>query len=149
MTDISNWLHNQFQIWDQSVWEGILLWVSIISLIALAGTVLILPWAVTQLPVDYFTGTRRQTMSDTSTHPALKLLLLILKNTLGLLLLILGFIMLFIPGQGLLTILAGLALMNFPGKYKLERALIKSPGVIKGINWIRERRGYPPMAAPE
>ena len=79
---------------------------------------------------------------------AANLLLVILKNSLGLVLALLGVVMLFTPGQGLLTLLAGLALMNFPGKYRLERRLALSPGVLKGINWMRERRNYPPMEAP-
>jgi len=43
------------------------------------------------------------------------------KNLLGVLLFMLGLIMLVTPGQGILTLLFGLMLMNFPGKYRVER----------------------------
>ncbi|RME33433.1 MAG: hypothetical protein D6786_07715, partial [Gammaproteobacteria bacterium] len=59
-----------------------------------------------------------------------------------------GLIMLFTPGQGLLTMLVGLLLMNYPGKYRLERWLVTRPRVLETLNWIRARTGHPPLAAP-
>ena len=53
--------------------------------------------------------------------------------------------MLFTPGQGILSILAGLLLMNFPGKFRLERWLVQRPGVLKSLNWLRARRGKAPF----
>jgi hypothetical protein len=53
--------------------------------------------------------------------------------------------MLFIPGQGLLTMLIGLMLIWFPGKYRLEKRIIHRPGVLKGINWLRKKRGNLPL----
>ena len=38
--------------------------------------------------------------------------------------------MLVLPGQGILTILMGLFLMNFPGKYRLERKVVTLPQVL-------------------
>jgi hypothetical protein len=49
------------------------------------------------------------------------------------------------PGQGLLTILIGLILVNFPGKYKIERRLVRRPGVLQSINKIRTRFQRPPI----
>lgn len=132
----------------QAHWESILLWASAISAVALVGTLLALPWAVTRLPADYFNRSRRKSWREATPYPPLNILLVLLKNGLGLLLALLGIVMLFTPGQGLLTLLAGLALMNFPGKYRLERKIALSPGVLRGINWMRERRGHPPMESP-
>ena len=53
--------------------------------------------------------------------------------------------MLILPGQGILTILIGLFLMNFPGKFKLERKLIAMPKVLKSLNWIRTKAGKEPF----
>lgn len=44
-----------------------------------------------------------------------------LRNVLGAILLVAGIAMLVLPGQGVPTILISLGLMNFPGKYRLER----------------------------
>lgn len=132
----------------QAHWETILLWASAISLVALVGTLLALPWAVTRLPADYFVRERRRSWRDATPYASINIILIVLKNSLGLLLALLGVVMLFTPGQGLLTLLAGLALMNFPGKFRLERKIALSTGVLRGINWMRERRGHPPMEAP-
>ena len=80
--------------------------------------------------------------------PLIALLLGALKNLIGALLLVLGVIMLFVPGQGLLTMLIGLMLMNFPGKYRLERWLVRRSGVLNSLNWLRRRRGRAPFKAP-
>ncbi len=74
--------------------------------------------------------------------------MLLLKNLAGAVFLIMGFLMLFIPGQGLLTILLGLTFLNFPGKRRLEIRLIRSPRIHRGVNWIRRRSGKPPVQLP-
>jgi len=63
------------------------------------------------------------------------------KNILGLVLVAAGVVMLFLPGQGLLTIFLGIVLMNFPGKYRLERYIVSRGPVLRGVNWIRRRAG--------
>jgi hypothetical protein len=73
--------------------------------------------------------------------------LLILKNLLGIVLLLAGIAMLVLPGQGLITMFVSLTLLNFPGKYRLERWVISQGVVFRSINWIRQRRGYRPMDA--
>jgi len=72
---------------------------------------------------------------------------LILKNLAGGLLVALGIIMALpgVPGQGLLTALIGLTLLNFPGKTNLERRLISRPAVCKAINSWRARFSRPPL----
>jgi hypothetical protein len=54
--------------------------------------------------------------------------------------------MLVLPGQGLLTIIIGLVLMEFPGKYHAERWVINRPAVLAAINWIRLKAGKPKLA---
>ena len=71
------------------------------------------------------------------------------KNLLGAALMLLGILMLFTPGQGLLTLLVGLLLMNFPGKYRLERTLVARPGIFRSLNWLRRRRGAEPFELPD
>jgi hypothetical protein len=63
----------------------------------------------------------------------------VLKNALGVVLLLGGIVMLFLPGQGLLTMFLGIVLMDFPGKFRLERYLISRGPVLKSINWIRRK----------
>jgi hypothetical protein len=131
-----------------SEWQQPLLWASGLSLLAAVATVVGIPWIVVRLPQDYFVRAKREVWRSSAEEPVLALIFGLLKNLLGLLLVILGLIMLVTPGQGILTILIGLLLMNFPGKYRLECWLVLRPGVLSGLNWLRLRRGQPPFDAP-
>ena len=53
--------------------------------------------------------------------------------------------MLFLPGQGLFTIMIGLMLSNYPGKYLIEKRFIAIPSVLKTINWLRKRSDKSPL----
>jgi hypothetical protein len=72
-----------------------------------------------------------------------------LKNLLGLLFLLSGLVMLFIPGQGILTILLGLSLLDFPGKPEIQLRLLRMPKVQKLIQWIRKKAKQPPLLIPD
>ncbi len=111
--------------------------VGIVSLILFLGALLTLPLLIKSLPRDIFL---RKT-ARRERHPVLHMVNLILRNLGGGLLLIMGFIMLFIPGQGLLTMLAGLILMRFPGKTWLTHRILGLPSVQRGLNLLRRRMG--------
>jgi hypothetical protein len=74
---------------------------------------------------------------------------IVAKNLLGILLALAGLVMLVVPGQGLLTLVAGLMLVDFPGKYRLERWLATRPPVWRSINWLRRRAGREPLEQPD
>jgi len=44
-----------------------------------------------------------------------------------------------VPGQGILTIVAGLTLIEFPGRHRLISALIGRPAVLRAVNRLRAR----------
>ena len=71
-----------------------------------------------------------------------------LKNLLGLLIVLVGFLLFFLPGQGLLTLIIGLTIMNYPGKFQAERWLVRRPHVMPALNWIRARFDAPPFEDP-
>lgn len=129
-------------------WSVVAWWASGLSLLALVATAVGVPWVVSRLPYDYFSREQRRAWRGRPSAPMTALLLGIAKNILGGLLVVLGVIMLFTPGQGLLTILIGMLLLNFPGKYRLERWLVLRPGVLRGLNWLRHRHGRRPFDAP-
>ena len=103
---------------------------------------------VLRLPPDYFTHTRREPVYREESLPVIGWTLAVLKNLSGLVLVALGIIMLFTPGQGLLTLLVGLMLLNFPGKYRLERRLVRMGPVIPALNWLRQRWARAPLLDP-
>ena len=114
-------------------------WFAVVVVLSWVGTIVALPLIVAWIPVDYFSSKRRHTLHSEARHPLVGWLLAALKNVFGFVLILLGILMLLTPGQGILTILVGLMLMNFPGKYRLERWLVRKPGVLKSLNWLRER----------
>lgn len=128
------------------VWN---IWIVVASVVMFAGSLATVPWLVSTLPADYFTHRGRLRLSKSSQHPAVRLTIMALKNLLGALLLVAGFIMLFTPGQGLLTILFGLTIMNYPGKYRLECRIIGKPMIFDTVNKMREKQGKDPLLPPE
>ena len=54
----------------------------------------------------------------------------------------------FLPGQGILTLLVALMLLDFPGKRRLELWLVRRRGLVRGIDWIRERGGRDALRLP-
>jgi hypothetical protein len=128
--------------------ETLLLWLTGLSVLTLAGTVIAVPWLVCRLPADYFCHSHREPLTEAPDSDRPGLVTNLLKNMLGGLMVLAGLLMLITPGQGLLTLLAGLLVMNFPGKYRLERVLVARPGVMGALNWLRKRRLIAPFKAP-
>ncbi|MDA7851723.1 hypothetical protein N9I84_02515 [Gammaproteobacteria bacterium] len=102
-------------------------------------------WFVALIPEDYFTGASRRSSKFKENAPLLSFLLLIAKNLLGFCLILGGFLMIVLPGQGLLTIITGLFLINYPGKFQLEQKIVTIPAVFKALNWIRLKAKKPPL----
>jgi len=100
---------------------------------------------VAQIPEDYFASKDRAETTWKTHHPVVRLFILIIKNLLGYILLLGGILMLFMPGQGILTIVAGLLLMDYPGKFSLEKRIAGSSAIFKGLNWLRNKAGKPPL----
>ncbi|MTW21504.1 PGPGW domain-containing protein [Allochromatium palmeri] len=119
------------------------------SMLTFIGSILALPVLVASMPEDYFLDAKRQQSRLRRFHPLVYLGLRVLKNVAGWLLVLCGILMLVLPGQGLLTILVGLVLSDFPGKFALERRLASMPRVMGAFNWLRQRAGRPPLQAPE
>ncbi len=92
---------------------------------------------IARLPADHFRAERAATPS--------RLLPWLVRNLVGALLVLAGVAMLLLPGQGLLTMLAGLLLMDFPGKRNLERRLLRVPQLRRSVDWLRKRAEQPPL----
>lgn len=118
------------------------------SVLMLVLTAILLPVAIRLLPSDYFLARQRERQPPGRFPAHLYAAYLIAKNLLGVVFLIAGLAMLVLPGQGLLTILVALILLDFPGKYRLERRVVRYPWVIRSINWLRRRWGVPPLRVP-
>lgn len=103
------------------------------------------PWLLSRLPPDYFSHPKPHLWERLQSGTAGQKVLLVARNTAGLLLFAAGVLMLVLPGQGLLTMLVGLVLIDFPKKFELERWLISRHSIFAAINWLRKKGGHPPM----
>lgn len=126
--------------------ENLLLVLGITSIVSFFLTLAIIPWILIRIPTDYFSQPKRVSLVPVAVHPSLRIVVLLAKNLLGVTIVVLGIAMLVLPGQGLLTILIGLTLVNFPGKYKFEKWLISREPVLKSANWFRKKGGREPLS---
>lgn len=129
--------------------EEMLFWLGIGSAIMLVASIAALPWLVSRIPRDYFDHTKEPTVAPLRGHPVARLLIHIVRNVVGVFLIIAGILMLFLPGQGLLTLLLGIMMTHFPGKYHVEQWFIRQPGILAAINWFREKGSAPPLTIGE
>lgn len=120
-----------------------------ISVMMFAGSLLSLPWLLSLIPADYFQSPEPYKAHHSFKHPVMRHIVIGAKNIMGWFLILAGIIMLVLPGQGLITMLVGLLLIDFPGKRGLERKLVSRHSVMRSINWLRARRGKAPLLAPE
>jgi len=99
-----------------------------------------------KLPKDHFSK-RRKTKFWSGPHPALHAAKVIGKNVAGVLLVALGVVLSIpgVPGQGLLTILLGVMLLDFPGRHRLEQKLLSKPSIVNSINRLRKRFDKEPL----
>ena len=117
----------------------LLTWITFFSLFLFFVGLAITPFIVAAIPDDYFEQNKRPKLYYKPFSIAW-LIKKIFKNILGITLLLCGIAMLVLPGQGLLTLMIGLFLMDYPGKYRLEKKLLTYPFILNSINWLRKKR---------
>jgi len=125
--------------------ENLFLWLSIASIIGFIASILLIPWMVSKIPSDYFSHPKRQKYLWDNQPQIVRLIFMLLKNILGVILVIGGIAMLLLPGQGILTIMVGLFIIDFPYKYKVEIWIIKQPFILRSINQLRAKVKQRPL----
>ncbi|MDQ3908207.1 MAG: hypothetical protein M3268_07665 [Acidobacteriota bacterium] len=125
--------------------KGVLFGALLFAVTFVVSTALV-GFIIVKLPEDYFhPSNERRLFVDR--HPALRIVGVVLKNVLGVVLVVCGVVMALpgVPGPGLLTILLGIMLLDFPGKRALELRLVRRPEVRRGIDRLREKYNKPPL----
>jgi hypothetical protein len=139
-----SWISEIFQqpaLMGQYVILATLLFVAtLVTSFAVSLTILI------RLPPDYFRTLRAQSIRDAG-HGLFFRIGIILKNLLGVILILLGAILSLpgLPGPGLLIVLAGVFLLDFPGKRKLLCKVLSRPLLLQSINRLRTKFARPPL----
>ena len=130
--------------WIQSN-ETLVWWLVASSAFTFVASLILVPMLVVRIPADYFAHRKRHHKRPEKYPPVIREIVLVIKNVLGLILFCAGILMLVLPGQGLFTMFIGMIMINFPGKYKLERWIVERGPILKSINWLRRRAGHEPL----
>jgi len=123
-------------------------WIGAVSLAMFLASVVLVPVFVQILPADYFRKKKIRTKPKWVPFP-LHVLYLVVKNVIGIALIILGLAMLVLPGQGLLTIIMGVILTDIPGERKVFLYICRRTLVLKAMNWLRKKKGKPVFVLPQ
>jgi ABC-type phosphate transport system permease subunit len=128
-------------VFGSLTWRGLLIGL-LIFVVTFVVSLAIVSFILVKLPADHFSKNHR-TSFWSGRHPAIRAMGIIGKNILGVLLVVVGILLSIpgVPGQGLLTILLGVMLLDFPGKRRLEQNLLRRPQILKTINRLRARFG--------
>jgi hypothetical protein len=139
---MKDWL---VQFWFSLTWPTVFLGALMFTLSFVLSTALV-SYVLIKLPATYFhTSHARAFWQDK--HRAVRWSGVIIKNFIGLLIVVSGIIMSIpgFPGPGVLTILLGLVMLDIPGKRPLETKLVKRPAILRSINRLRARFDKPPL----
>jgi multisubunit Na+/H+ antiporter MnhG subunit len=132
-------------LWDSLTLGNVLLGV-VLFLVSLTVSFVAIAVVMVKIPANYFSSHYKQDFLPDS-HWTVRWGAVILKNILGVCLIILGVLLSLpgVPGQGILTILLGLIMIDIPGKRPLEAKIIKRPTVLAAVNKLRDKYGKPPL----
>ena len=126
----------------QNLW-----WVTAMSLALSVAGILAVAVFIIRMPADHF---GQNPSPAAGGHPVVRWIRRALKNLAGIVLLVVGILMALplVPGPGLLIVLIGVSLTDFPGKRAIEIWIIRKPLVLEPINWLRGKCNRPPLQLP-
>lgn len=116
-----------------------------IFLVTFFANLALVSFILVKIPADYFRESQGKFLAKHS--PVVRVLALIGKNIAGVILVVMGVLLSLpgVPGQGVLTILLGVMLLDFPGRRRFERWIVSSPKILKAVNKLRKRFDKPQL----
>jgi hypothetical protein len=122
--------------------RAVIAWGFFASLALLLLSIVLTVLLLVRLPADSFVDNPRSTG-----EPAKGVAVRIGKNIFGWLLIVIGLILSIpgVPGQGIMTVLLGLLLVEFPGRRALIRRILRRKMFRRSIDRIRIRFGSRPL----
>jgi hypothetical protein len=143
-----DWLTRTINGWGLSWWE--VLFATAFSVVTFVVGSAFVTFVLVRLPANYFHSSHPRVFLA-ERHPVLRTVGVFVKNLLGVVLVILGIIMAVpgVPGPGVLTILLGVMMLDFPGKRDLEARFVGQPRVYSAVNALRAKFGKPPLMLDE
>lgn len=119
------------------------------SLVMIITSIIGLRYFIIRMPPDFFV--KPHGLKINHHHSIISAILYIFRNILGVIFVIVGLVLSIpgVAGQGFLTILVGLLLLDFPGKRKLTLKIARKPVIRNVINNIRIKAGKSPLILDE
>ena len=117
-----------------------------IFIVTFSANLALVSLILVKIPPDYFHDSRSSAFLQ-GHSPAIRILAMIGKNLAGFLLVVLGILLSIpgVPGQGALTILLGIMLLDFPGRRRFERWIVSRPKVLNAVNKLRHKFNKPQL----
>ena len=140
MSLISEWFRN---------YEVLIWWSGAASLLMFLGSLCAIPFILIKIPADYFSSLGAKSRMDIRELSLPRFIYIVFKNMVGIAFIFAGLIMLVTPGQGILTIIVGISLVDFPRKYSLVRKIISNRTILDTINRLRAKADKPPIEVPQ
>ena len=133
------------EVWSSLTVNGLLLGIGLF-LASLVLSFAAIAIVMVKIPANYFSSHYKQDFLPDSPW-LVRWSAVILKNILGVVLIILGILLSLpgVPGQGILTILLGLIMLDIPGKRPIEAKIIQRPTVLAAINKLRAKYNKPQL----
>ncbi len=125
--------------------RGALLWL-LIFVLSFGASLAFVTLVLVKLPATYFKESHNRKFLVNRPR-IIRGLAIVGKNLLGVILVVVGILLSLpgVPGQGILTILLGVMLLDFPGRRRLEHWIVSRPKILKAINKLRHRFGKPAL----
>ena len=139
---MGEWLTN---FWQSLTLNQVLLGLGIF-VVSLAFSFASIVIVLVKIPANYFSTHYKQDFLPDSSW-IVRWGAVIAKNLFGVFLILLGILLSLpgVPGQGILTILLGIIMLDIPGKRPLEAKIIQRPAVLSAANKLRLRWDKPPL----
>ena len=94
-------------------YSSILIGIGGLSILILMFSIIGLGWFISQIPEDYFKKKKRQAKNWDQYSSETRMMMIIVKNVIGIVMLISGLLLLILPGQGILTMIIGILLIDY------------------------------------
>ena len=133
------------QFYDSLTLSSVLLGVGIF-LVTFSDNLALVTLILVKIPPDYFHDSRSGAFLKGHSQ-MIRILAITGKNLAGFLIVVLGILLSIpgVPGQGALTILLGIMLLDFPGRRRFERWLVTRPKVLHAVNKLRHKFNKPQL----
>ena len=131
--------------YESLTWGRVLIAIGLF-LVSLAVTFGAIAVVLIKVPHNYFSSHYQRDLLPNSSW-AVRWGAVVLKNVIGVFLVLVGLVLSLpvVPGPGLLTILIGLIMIDIPGKRPFEARILKRPTILGPANRLRARYKKEPL----